>query len=643
MLNPHPKRNPAIEVPLPQGRRYRDRVPDTLDLAEHGRLALNGVLGSLNPNLDYECAFLTFFDARPPYMLHWSSMVSGVMPKYVEALPMLRLMSGSREQMDLQEGFMQAMFRNMEGDGLVYDRMSPDRPWNTGVGYGEKDWNEDYACMAGNARLLAGLTYWHQATGEERWKALAKRTAERMLELAIVRDDLAWYPNPGLGNDYSYPRLSGWTTTEPPKGPKEGYEGATMFYHLSPLKGFLPYFRLSGDERFLELARKFANLGMQRKFWGAASDLDPAAGGERGHFDVHVHAMLSPVRALLDYGLAAGDERALAVARDAYEWARQMGVPRLGLFCNTPDTGHEGCTGADVVGLAIALSDAGLGDYWDDVEQAARNGLVESQMTDAAEMLRVAEAGPARRKGEDWIGPPIARAIWKDKLRTVFPGQDMVDRVAERSVGAFGFIVGAARMEMLMHCCTANGAQGLYYAWEGIVRRNGDGAEINMWLNRRSPWVDVFSHLPHEGKLHVRNKTMKRIAVRLPGWARRAEVVCRLNGKSVAPVWFGNRMVFDGLTGHEALEIEAPVRDDRVEYTLSYMPGYKVNRGGTSGPRLACRFRGNTAVEVQQVSPGAGIADYDGYRLFRREHMRAEKTPEKRLQDYVHPKTVIRW
>jgi hypothetical protein len=416
-----------------------------------------------------------------------------------------------------------------------------------------------------------------------------------------------------------------------------------MFYHLSPLKGFLPYFRLSGDERFLELARKFANLGMQRKFWGAASDLDPAAGGERGHFDVHVHAMLSPVRALLDYGLAAGDERALAVARDAYEWARQMGVPRLGLFCNTPDTGHEGCTGADVVGLAIALSDAGLGDYWDDVEQAARNGLVESQMTDAAEMLRVAEAGPARRKGEDWIGPPIARAIWKDKLRTVFPGQDMVDRVAERSVGAFGFIVGAARMEMLMHCCTANGAQGLYYAWEGIVRRNGDGAEINMWLNRRSPWVDVFSHLPHEGKLHVRNKTMKRIAVRLPGWARRAEVVCRLNGKSVAPVWFGNRMVFDGLTGHEALEIEAPVRDDRVEYTLSYMPGYKVNRGGTSGPRLACRFRGNTAVEVQQVSPGAGIADYDGYRLFRREHMRAEKTPEKRLQDYVHPKTVIRW
>jgi hypothetical protein len=52
--------------------------PDTLDLAEHGRLALGGILGSLNPALDYECAFLSLFDVHPAYMLHWSSMVSGV-------------------------------------------------------------------------------------------------------------------------------------------------------------------------------------------------------------------------------------------------------------------------------------------------------------------------------------------------------------------------------------------------------------------------------------------------------------------------------------------------------------------------------------------------------------------------------------
>ena len=84
--------------------RHRGTVPDTLDLAEHGRLAINGMLGSLNPDLDYECVFLNILDVHPAYMLHWSSMVSGVMPKYIEALPLLRQMSGSEQDQDLQQG-----------------------------------------------------------------------------------------------------------------------------------------------------------------------------------------------------------------------------------------------------------------------------------------------------------------------------------------------------------------------------------------------------------------------------------------------------------------------------------------------------------------------------------------------------------
>jgi len=213
-------------------------APDTLDLAEHGRLAINGLLGSLDPALDYECVFLSLFDVHPAYMLHWSSMVSGVMPKYMEALPLLRLMCGSREGMDLQEGFVGAMLRNMDEDGLVYDRAGPDRPWNTGVGYGKRGWDEDYANMAGNGRQLVGLGYWHQWTGDPKWKQLARQSAERMLELAIVRGEQAYYPNPGLGNDFSYPRKSGWTTTEPPQRANEGFEGATLFYLFQPLRGF---------------------------------------------------------------------------------------------------------------------------------------------------------------------------------------------------------------------------------------------------------------------------------------------------------------------------------------------------------------------------------------------------------------------
>ena len=62
---------------LADGPRRADEAPDTLDLAERGRMAINGILGSLNPDLGYECTFLTLFDVHPAYMLHWSSMVSG--------------------------------------------------------------------------------------------------------------------------------------------------------------------------------------------------------------------------------------------------------------------------------------------------------------------------------------------------------------------------------------------------------------------------------------------------------------------------------------------------------------------------------------------------------------------------------------
>ena len=52
----------------------------------------------------------------------------------------------------------------------------------------------------------------------------------------------------------------------------------------------------------------------------------------------------------------------------------------------------EGCTNGDMVALSIMLSDAGVGDYWDDTDMYTRNHLVESMYTDP-ERLRALEAG----------------------------------------------------------------------------------------------------------------------------------------------------------------------------------------------------------------------------------------------------------
>lgn len=61
---------------------------------------------------------------------------------------MLRVMSGSEQDRDLEQGFFEAILRNMADDGLIYDRALASRLWNVGQCCGKPDWNEDYANQA---------------------------------------------------------------------------------------------------------------------------------------------------------------------------------------------------------------------------------------------------------------------------------------------------------------------------------------------------------------------------------------------------------------------------------------------------------------------------------------------------------------
>ena len=47
----------TLSKPTIEGERYRATIPDTLDLADRTELALNGLGGSLDPELDYEMYF----------------------------------------------------------------------------------------------------------------------------------------------------------------------------------------------------------------------------------------------------------------------------------------------------------------------------------------------------------------------------------------------------------------------------------------------------------------------------------------------------------------------------------------------------------------------------------------------------------
>ena len=84
---------PSFAVPPYEGRRYEDLVPDTLDIQERIGLAVNGLTGPTDPDLDYMMYFGVTFRAHPPIMSHGKSDVCTA--KFMEALPLMRLASGS--------------------------------------------------------------------------------------------------------------------------------------------------------------------------------------------------------------------------------------------------------------------------------------------------------------------------------------------------------------------------------------------------------------------------------------------------------------------------------------------------------------------------------------------------------------------
>lgn len=584
----------AIETKelLPEGRRYEARVPATTDLADRAATALNGLTGSLDPGGIHEIYFIAGFACDPPFMYKDTTGWPTNNPKLAESLPMMRVMSGSDHRMELERDMMRSMLAAIGHDGLYYSIASPHRPWHEGVGHKYPPTGEDFANTYGNSRMLLALMAWHARHPDPLlWDTMA-RMARGLAGMAIEKGDYAYYPDGHIGEAFSRPR-SGWRDTTEPEVEKMGAEGSMFMYHGGQIRALSRWYAMSGDRDMLALASRLARFVLQPRFWGAPGEPAYLLGAHHGHFDGHFHGHLSLLRGLLEYARVARDRGVLDFVRESYEFCRHCGLPQIGWFANTPQGLSEGCTIGDMTALAARLSDAGVGDYWEDVEQIARNHLVEQQLIDAARLRSAAKAGPRR--------PPdstVATGYFQPDPGRL-PGQLVGENVIERSRGVFG---GLSQPDGIPHpwtmqCCTGNGTQGLYYAWESIVRCSEGLAQINLLLNRASPWLDIDSYLPHEGRVVVRIKTAERLALRLPRWVDRSEVAVKIGGRGVSAAKVGAYLLCQGLTRDCEVEVEFPVREETVSFA-------------TGGTTYQCRFRGNDLVEI---SPRGGGPSYPMY------------------------------
>jgi hypothetical protein len=600
---------------VPAGSRYRAEVPDTLDLAERARIGLHGLVGSLDPEGIHEMYFIMGLGCRPPYMYKDTTGWPTNNPKFAESFPMMRVMSGSDHGVVLEADMMRIMLEAIGDDGLYYAKVGHGRPWHEGVGHKYPPVGEDFANTYGNARMLLALMAWHARNPDPiLWKRMAAM-AHGLCDMAIDKGRYAYYPDGQIGEAFSRPR-GGWRDTAEPAVEKMGAEGSMFMYHGGQIRALSRWHAMSGDPRSIEMAGKLARFVLLEKFWGTPGEPAVQRGAEHGHFDGHIHAHLSVLRGLLEYATVTRDQRIGDFTREGYEYARHAGLPQAGWFANGASHGWcEGCTMADMVALALRLTDAGLGDYHEDAEMIVRNNLVEQQLVDPVRLAEASRTGPARGPGWDGtLGPH------KHHPGTL-PGQTVTEGVLERALGVFA---GCSKPDGIpyawtMQCCTGNGTQGLYYAWEAITRERRGLAEVNLLLNRASPWLDVESWLPHEGRVVLHPKTVRRVAVRLPRWVSPDDV--KVEGATGNPQHVGRHLVVDAEPG-ATVEITFPVHEQTATYTVD-------------GTAYTFRFRGNDVVSVEPRTGGPGY-----YPMYAD---RAGGAPALRsVERYVTP-TIIPW
>jgi hypothetical protein len=185
----------------------------------------------------------------------------------------------------------------------------------------------------------------------------------------------------------------------------------------------------------------------------------------------------------------------------------------------------------------------------------------------------------------------------------------------------------------VMQCCSGNAPWGMYAAWEGTVRsEDGRHAQVNLLLNHASPWLDVESSLPYEGRVVIRNKTAQRISVRPSSWIDQKALRCDVDGAARKPDRVGRYLVFDDLKPNSVVTLQFPVPEQTAEYTW-------MARHWRSEARVRCTFRGSTLVDISPREEALG-----GYPIYLRDHLKtAGPAPTRTIDRFVSDRRVVHW
>ncbi len=547
---PLPSDSVTREMLKPAGVSYQALVPDTLDLAERATLAVHGLTAFLDESNNYAPWGHYAVDNVNPALVdraggppNWG--------KIVEATVKMRAMCGSAEGLDEQLASARGMIDYLPPSTVPGSSYVP------------------------HARAMLSLAWIYKLSP---------------IPAPALRDLLAEYGEGFEAGAINTPdglaHLIEW--------PAELENSGTPLYSMHPFvegtsaRALAIWGMMDNDASIIDLAHKIMRaLMIDARFWEPEAGPKAVFTADRAHFNGHMHAYVSGMMGMIYAAAATHDAQLMEFVRNAYEYQRNFGLARVGLF-------GEGCTVGDMTQTAIMLSETGVGDYWEDVDSYVRNHLTEIQLIDE----------------------PFLQQCLRNMDGTFANNYDPSDR---DTTNALHRIIGtcpddATHLTKIPQisavstiCGPGNVTCGAYLAWESIVRCAPDGhAIVNLLLNRASPWLDVDSYLPYEGKVVIHNKTATMLSVRIPRWVDKSAVRVAVNGQGADPAWLAQYLTLGSIAAGDVVTITFPVPTTTEEYTLKWRTDQfwsEVSNPGSgwTSPNpihYTMTFKGNTMVDV---------------------------------------------
>ena len=526
-------------------------LPDTIFLPDRVKLAINGLLGCLNPDKDQLPFCLTDLTGSPPRMAHTQFDYSDHTARVIDGLLLARAMTGSNEGTNQLSKLEAQFFAGFGDDGLHY---TP-----------ENHWSFHHANMHYQRSVINGLLSLVLIHNSDKARQHLLKLTKALKDISIKREGYAYFPTveymPG----------------EWPRGDWEilgfGTDPANTNGRL--LFGLTKTWELLGDYNARDIAGAFARHVMHHSS-AYLPDGGFATGMEfrEGHFHSRAVTMLGIIR----YGYSLGDANALSWGKKVFDKACTYGTS-FGWFperlVEKRAHGCETCAIVDMMEAAIWLAKSGWPEYWEIAERFLRNHLLESQFVS----LEGLEVSDGNMNDSEW---------------------ETTRDVARRSVGGFaGWSQPNDLFSKVMHnwdlytCCSAQGVRGLFNAWTNAVTSDDDSISVNLLINHISSDALIKSWLPYEGKVEVTPSRSSNIRIRVPSWVDKQSLRASVNSKPAEISFLSPAFLqLTDISAGDCITFEFPLRETTTRENVlgityeAEWSGDTVMRMSPSGERV---------------------------------------------------------